>query len=127
MTPLLLEDISFWEVVWWMIMVFFFTMAIWIFIAVVADIFRRNDIGGFAKAIWLLFIFIMPFLGALLYMLFRPAMTEQDRQIMNEYQARSERAAGYSASDEIAKAQTLLASGAISQEEFDNLKRKALS
>jgi hypothetical protein len=47
-------------------------MAIWIFIAVFADIFRRNDLSGGAKAGWILLIFVLPFLGALIYVVARP-------------------------------------------------------
>ena len=93
MTPILLET-TFWEVVWWMIMVFFFTMAIWIFISVFADIFRRDDISGWVKAGWIFLIFILPFLGALLYLIFRPKMTEQDKRMLEEYETRQRRMAG---------------------------------
>ena len=125
MAPILLET-TFWEVVWWMIMVFFFTMAIWVFISVFADIFRRNDLNGWAKAGWIILIFILPFIGALAYLIFRPKMTEQDRQMLDEYEMRAKRMAGYSASEEIAKAQALKDSGAISAEEFETIKRRAL-
>ena len=59
---------------------FFWFMAIWIFIAVFADIFRRNDIHGLAKAGWIVLIFLIPFVGALIYIIARPKMTEQDKQ-----------------------------------------------
>lgn len=126
MTPILLET-TFWEVVWWMIMVFFFTMAIWVFISIFADIFRRDDLSGIMKAVWIFALFIIPFLGALLYIIFRPKMTEQDRQMIEEYTEKQRRMAGYSATDEIAKAQALKDSGAITVEEFEAIKRKALA
>jgi hypothetical protein len=124
-TPILLET-TFWEVVWWMIMVFFFTMAIWVFISIFADIFRRDDLSGIMKAVWIFVLFIIPFLGALIYLIFRPKMTAQDQRMIEEYETRQRRMAGYSATDEIAKAQALKDSGAISAEEFENLKKKAL-
>jgi hypothetical protein len=99
---------------------------IWIFITVFADIFRRNDIGGGKKAMWIIFIIFIPLIGVLAYMIARPKMTEQDKQLMEQAQAQQHRAAGYSAADEIAKAQALLASGAITQAEFDEMKRKAM-
>jgi type VI protein secretion system component VasK len=126
MSPILLDTTSFWDVVWWMIMVFFFTMAIWVFISIFADIFRRNDLSGFAKAAWLLLIFILPFLGALAYLIFRPKMTEQDKQMIEEYETRMKRMAGYSPAEEISRAQALKDSGAITAEEFETLKRRAL-
>ena len=75
MTPLLLDDVSFWDVVWWMIMLFFFTMAIWLFVAIFADIFRDHTLGGWGKALWCLLIIVLPLLGALIYILSRPEMT----------------------------------------------------
>lgn len=122
MQPLLLDDISFWDVIVWMIMVFFATMFIWMFIAVFADIFRR-DISGFAKAAWILVIFILPLLGILLYMIFRGPPTEKEMQQMQQAQRSM---SGVTSADEIAKAQQLLSSGAINQAEFDELKRRAL-
>jgi len=124
--PILLDDVTFWDVVWWMIMVFFFTMAIWIFVTVFADILRRNDLSGIAKAVWLLLIFVFPFIGVLIYLIARPKMTEQDRELIEQYQAQQRRLSGYSAADEIAKAQQLRDSGAITAEEFESLKRRAL-
>ena len=63
--------------IWAMLVFFFWFMAIWIFITVFADIFRRNDISGWAKGGWILLIFIVPFLGALIYLIARPKMTER--------------------------------------------------
>ena len=54
---------------------FFWCMAIWIFITVFADIFRRDDIGGGAKALWILLIVVVPFFGALVYLIVRPRVT----------------------------------------------------
>ena len=126
MPPILLDDVSFLDVVWWMIIMFFWVMAIWVFIAIFADIFRRNDHSGWAKAGWCFLIFVLPFLGALIYIIARPKMTEQDRQIMEQAQMQQQRLASYSAADEIAKAQGLLTSGAITQAEFDEIKRRAM-
>jgi Phospholipase_D-nuclease N-terminal len=63
---------GFGEVLWTMFVVFFLILAIWLFIAVVVDIFWRIDIGGWAKAGWLLVLLILPILGALIYLIFRP-------------------------------------------------------
>jgi len=60
------------NVIWAMIVFFFWVMFIWMFIAVFADIFRRDDIGGGAKAGWILLIVILPFLGILIYVIARP-------------------------------------------------------
>jgi type VI protein secretion system component VasK len=114
------------SVLWTMAVFFFWMIYIWIFITVFADIFRRNDIGGGAKAGWIVFLIFIPLIGLLVYMIARPKMTEQDKQLMEEAEARQKRMAGYSAAEEIAKAQQLKDSGAISEEEFQELKRKAM-
>jgi type VI protein secretion system component VasK len=119
---LLLDDVTFWEVIWWMIGVFFLTMIIWMFISIFADIFRRDDLNGWAKAGWVAAIFIIPFIGILLYICFRPRETESDKRMMEQ----ARRAAGYSPTDEIAQAQQLLQAGAITQAEFDVIKTRAL-
>ena len=66
------------DVLWSMLVFFFWFMAIWIFITVFADIFRRHDIGGGAKAGWILLIFIVPFFGALIYIAMRPTVVVGD-------------------------------------------------
>lgn len=114
------------DVLWSMVVFFFWFMYIWIFITVFADIFRRNDIGGWAKAGWCFLIFVVPFIGALIYLIARPKMTEQDKQMIEAANEAQRRAAGYSATEEIAKAQELKDKGAITAEEFESIKRKAL-
>ena len=110
-----------------MIVFFFWFMAIWIFIAVFADIFRRNDLSGVAKAGWILVIFVVPFLGALIYIIGRPKMTEQDKQMLAAAQAQERRASGYSAADEIDKLTKLRDAGTLTPEEFEAAKAKALA
>jgi len=109
-----------------MLVFFFWVMAIWIFIALFSDIFRRNDLSGGAKAGWLLLIFILPFVGCLIYVIARPKMTEQDRQMIEQAQEAQRRIEGYSAADEIQKLSALRDSGKISAEEYEDLKRKAM-
>ena len=116
---------TFWEVLAWIAWVWILMMVIWMFIAVFTDIFRRRDHSGWAKAMWVLVIFIIPLIGILIYMIARPAdaTAEQDAEII----AAQRRAAGYSSTAEIEKAQQLLSSGAITQAEFDQIKQRALS
>jgi predicted membrane channel-forming protein YqfA (hemolysin III family) len=123
MQPVVL-DTSFWDVVAWMIMAFFAVLFIWMFIAIFADIFRRQDIGGLAKALWMLLIFVIPLIGILLYVIFRPAPTQAEIYAFME----NGRAAGASSyADEIAKAHELLESGVINQQEFDAIKRRTIA
>jgi hypothetical protein len=68
------------EWLWFMLVFFFWFQALWIFIRVFADIFHRRDLSGAAKAGWILLLFVLPFLGALIYLAARPTMTDQDRE-----------------------------------------------
>jgi len=117
---------SVWDVIWSMFVFFFWLIYIWIFITIFADIFRRDDIRGWAKAGWMILLIFLPLIGALIYVIARPKMTEQDKRLAEEAQTRQERLATYSAADEIAKAQQLKEAGAISDEEFQELKRRAM-
>jgi hypothetical protein len=126
-TSVLATEWSFGSVIWTMLVFFFWIMAIWIFIAVFGDIFRRNDISGWAKAGWILLIFVIPFLGALIYLGVRPKMTDQDREMMMKAQEQQRRLEGYSAADEVAKLTKLRDSGAITAEEFEEQKRRAMA
>ena len=119
-------DWTVWDVMWTIFVFFFWIMYIWLFVTIFADIFRRDDIGGWSKAGWIILLIFIPLIGALIYMIVRPKMTEQDRRMMEEAEAQQKRMAGYSAAEEIAKAQQLKDSGAISEEEFQELKRKAM-
>jgi hypothetical protein len=113
------------SVLWTMLVLFFWVMAIWIFIAIFSDIFRRNDLSGWAKAGWIFLIFIVPFLGALIYIIARPKMTAQDKEMIEQAQEVQRRVSGYSPADEIAKLAELRDKGEISAEEYTDLKRKA--
>ena len=110
-----------------MIVFFFWFMAIWIFITVFADIFRRNDLTGLAKAGWIVLIFVIPFIGALIYIIARPKVTAQDVQMMARADAANKAAASVSPADELAKLQQLKDAGTITEAEFDTLKQKALA
>ena len=117
---------TFGSVLWAMVVFFFWFMLIWIFIGVFADLFRRNDLSGWAKAGWLLLIFIVPFLGILIYLIARPKMTEQDKEMMAAMQERERRATGYSAADEVAKLAKLRDEGKITAEEYETMKQQAM-
>jgi len=67
--------LTFWDVIFSMVAFFFWFMLIWIFISIFADLFRRHDLSGVAKAGWLVLIVILPFIGALIYISMRPSDT----------------------------------------------------
>ena len=114
------------EVLYSMLAFFFFFMAIWIFIAVFSDIFRRNDLSGWGKAGWVILIFIVPFLGAIIYLIARPKMTAQDKEEIQKMQEAQRRMQGYSAADEIAKLAKLRDEGKITADEYETMKKQAL-
>jgi predicted membrane channel-forming protein YqfA (hemolysin III family) len=118
---------TFGEVLWAMIVFYFVIMIIWMFIAIFGDIFRRDDMSGWAKAGWIFLIVVLPFLGILIYVISRPKMTEQDLEIVAEQQAAQRRAAGYSATDEIARAAELRDKGTITDAQFEKIKSDALA
>jgi hypothetical protein len=128
----LAADYPFFDVFWTILIFFLWVMWFWLLFTVWSDIFRRHDISGWGKAGWLIFTIFLPFLGVFVYLIAESkGMAER-----NIERARSERAqfdsyvrdtAGGGAAAEIEKAQTLLDRGAITQEEFDAIKRKALS
>jgi hypothetical protein len=117
---------TFGEILWSMLVFFFWFMAIWIFVTIFADIFRRNDLSGWGKAGWILLIFIVPFLGALIYVIARPKMTAQDKERIERAQEAQRRVEGYSPADEIAKLAKLRDEGKLTAEEYEDLKRKAM-
>jgi len=120
-------QLGFWDVVWSMVIFFFWFMFIWIFIQIFADIFRRNDLSGVSKAIWLIVLVILPFLGALIYMIMRPKVTAQDVQMMAQSEAAVKAAGGVSTADELAKLTQLRDAGALTIPEYEALKAKLLA
>ena len=125
-------DYPFMDVLWTMLIFFFWVIWIWIVVTVLIDVFRRNDIGGLAKAAWVIFVVILPWLGVLIYLIAQhDGMQKRSiKQAQAQQQAFDDRvrdAAGGGSAGEIAQAKELLDSGAITQEEFAALKAKALT
>ena len=127
-----LADWTFLNVLWEMIIFFAFVIWIWLLITVFADIFRRRDCGGGMKAIWIIFVIVLPYLGVLIYLIAEHnGMAERSEKQMQSMQAQQADyiksvAGSTSPADQIAQAKTLLDSGAITQAEFDAIKAKAL-
>lgn len=77
-------DWTFGDVIWALIVLTFWVLVLTMFVRVFADIFRREDLTGVAKAAWVLLLVVLPFVGILIYVIARPTMTEQDRRIAAE-------------------------------------------
>jgi hypothetical protein len=123
----LFAETTFLDVFWYMLLFFLWIMFFWVFISVVADIFRRDDMGGWSKAGWLLLIIVLPLLGILIYVIARPKVTAQDVRLMTQAQAAQQAAAGVSTADELAKLKELHTQGVLSDQEYESLKQKAIS
>jgi hypothetical protein len=121
------------DVLWTIIIFFAWVIFIWIAVTVLIDVFRRDDISGWGKAGWTILIIVLPFLGVLLYLIInhdgmnnRRMKDTQAAQAQFDDYVRKTAGTGGPAS-EIEKAKQLLDSGAITQEEFDAIKAKALA
>ena len=120
-------------VFWTMLILFLWIAWIFILVKVITDVFRSHDLGGFAKALWVIFIIFFPFLGTFVYLIARgKGMGERDMAI---YQAQQEQVQAYvqevagsssSTADELAKLADLKAKGVITDAEFEAQKAKAL-
>jgi Phospholipase_D-nuclease N-terminal/Short C-terminal domain len=129
----LAADYPFLDVLWTMIVFFVWVSWFWLVITVAADVFRRRDIGGGKKTLWLLFILFVPLIGVFAYMIAH-ADDLADRQARATEAQRAETddyirsvAGGDGAAAEIEKAKRLLDSGAITEVEFEAIKAKALA
>ena len=125
---------NFWDIIlsiFWFMLLFAW---IWLLITIFADIFRDHELSGWGKALWSLFIIVIPWLGALVYLIARGrsmneralAQAQRQDQAFRHY-VQDAAASQPSAADEIASAKALLDSGAITQAEFDQIKAKALA
>jgi hypothetical protein len=128
---LVAADYPFLDVLWTMLIFFLWVIWFWILITVFADIFRRHDVSGWSKALWMIFVIFLPFLGVLVYLgVNSKGMAERNVKQIQQSQAQTDdyiRSVAGGPAAEIEKAKSLLDSGAISQQEFDALKQKALA
>jgi len=130
---MVLADYPFLDVLWTLFVIFIWVIWFWLLITVFADVFRRHDIGGGKKTLWLIFVIIVPFLGVFIYLISQSSeMAERNAKQMQAQQAQMDTyvksvAGSGGAAAEIEKAKQLLDSGAISQAEYDAIKAKALS
>lgn len=122
---------DFWSVLWTLFWMFAFVAYLITLFSIVQDLFRDRDLRGIVKAIWLVFLFFLPFLTALIYLIARgDGMARRAAELSQARQAHADDyirgVAGNSPSEEIAKAKALLEAGTITPEEYENLKAAAL-
>ena len=118
-----------------MLYIFLFIIWFWLLITIFGDIFRSDDLGGFGKTLWIIFVIVLPYLGIFVYLIARgKGMAERNmaamqaaQQAQAEYIKSVATAGTTSPADEIARLSDLKDKGVISDEEFATAKAKALS
>ena len=124
---------SFWDFIWFLFWTYVFIAYLMVMFQIITDIFRDRDLGGVAKALWLIGLLFLPILVALIYLIARgKQMSERQLQRVRQAQGQTEQyiqtvAARSNPADEISSAKKLLDSGTITQAEFDQIKVKALA
>jgi hypothetical protein len=108
--------------------IFVFIVWFWLAITVFSDLFRRRDISGWIKAIWVIAVIVFPYLAVLAYLIFQ-SRGMAERRVEQAQQARDElrRVVGFSAADEIQKLDGLKKAGSISDAEFTRLRARLVS
>ena len=133
---MLLADYTFLDVMWSMFIFFLWIIWFWLLFTVFVDVFRRHDIHGGKKTLWLVFVIILPFLGVFIYIITQnDGMTQRNLDRAQAQRAQFDQyvretaggSGGGGAATEIANAKQLLDQGAITQAEFDAIKQKALA
>jgi ABC-type multidrug transport system fused ATPase/permease subunit len=121
------------SIFWTMLEFFLFFLWIWLLIVIFSDIFRSHDMGGVAKALWVLFVIILPFLGVLIYLIARGGSMHEraEQQAARQQKAFDsyvkETAAQGNSADELAKLADLKSKGVLTDAEFEAQKAKLLS
>ena len=130
---MLAASYPFLDVLWTMAIFFLWILWFWLLFTVFIDIFRRHDISGWMKALWLIFTIVLPFLGVFIYLITQnEGITQRNIDRAQSQKAQFDdyvrtTAGGGGAAEEIERAKGLLDSGAITQAEFDSIKQKALA
>lgn len=123
---------SFWDIIWFIIVSFAFVAYLMILFNIVTDLFRDKSVSGGMKAVWMIGLVFLPFLISVIYLIVRgKGMAERQNQAVQNVRAAQDdyirSVAGASPAEEIAKAQQLLDAGTITQAEFATLKAKAMT
>jgi putative oligomerization/nucleic acid binding protein/phospholipase D-like protein len=129
---MVLADIDLGEALLLALEIFFFVIWIWILITILSDLFRDHELSGWGKAAWVLFLVVVPFLAALIYLIARGSGM-RDRAIKAQADAKQHmdayirEQAHVSPADELHKLQDLKEKGALSEQEFERAKAKLLA
>ncbi|MGW6660094.1 SHOCT domain-containing protein [Rhodococcus sp. NPDC055024] len=123
---------GFWEFFWFIFVCFAFVAYLSVLFSIITDLFRDQETSGWAKALWMIFLFVIPFLSAMIYVVVKnDGMTRRSMEAAQQHiHAQSDyirTVAGKSPTQQIADARELLDSGAINEQEFQAVKAKALA
>ncbi|MDH6282431.1 putative PurR-regulated permease PerM [Rhodococcus sp. LBL1] len=123
---------SFWDFLWVILVSFAFIAYLMLLFSIITDLFRDHKSSGWVKAIWVVFLIILPFITALIYLIVKgDDMTKRSvraaQQMQDAQDSYIRQVAGKSSADQIADAKALLDAGTITQDEFQSLKAKALA
>jgi hypothetical protein len=107
--------------------IFVFVLWFWLLITVIGDLFRRHDISGWGKAIWVIALILFPYLGVFIYLISQSrGMAERNMQRAQQAREELRHVVGFSAADEIEKLERLKNAGTISAEEYTRLRARVM-
>ncbi|MCX5494959.1 SHOCT domain-containing protein [Kaistia dalseonensis] len=107
--------------------IFIFILWFWLLITVTSDLFRRHDVSGFGKVLWVIFLIILPYIGIFAYLLTQGrGMAERNESRAKQAQEQLRHIVGYSVADEIEKLDKLKASGSITEQEYTRLRARVV-
>lgn len=105
--------------------IFMFVLWFWLLIMVVGDLFRRHDISGLGKAIWVIVLILIPYLAVFLYLILQSRdMAERNAQRTQQARDELRQVVGFSVADEIEKLERLKTAGTISNAEYARLRAR---
>ena len=107
--------------------IFIFVLWFWLLITVFGDLFRRHDISGWAKAVWVIVLILFPYLGIFIYLISQHrGMAERQSQRVQQARDELRHVVGFSVADELEKLERLKNCGTISNEEYSRLRARAV-
>jgi hypothetical protein len=107
--------------------IFVFVLWFWLLITVIGDLFRRHDISGWGKAIWVIALILFPYLGVFIYLISQSrGMAERNMQRAQQAREELRHVVGFGAADEIDKLERLKNAGTISNEEYTRLRARVM-
>ena len=121
-------DFSVGEFLLWLVWIFLFVVWFWLLITIFADIFRRHDIHGGLKTLWVIFVIVLPFLGIFIYLITQSkGMAERNIAQAKAQQEQLRQIVGTSSADELMKLDQLKASGSITEAEYQTMRAKIIA